>query len=91
MARKSRALARLIQKTSGKVIQKTKPLKAKKAPFFIEKEGEGLGKKAQEYDDLVRSLLEKQVKSDDKVLIFSYQDGFVFSDLDSFGKYSIKL
>ncbi|AAD18482.1 LtuB [Chlamydia pneumoniae TW-183] len=91
-SRTDRALAQEIQKKSTEVLKKPARIKAKnRRKFLIAKEQKTLKHRAQEYDQLVRSLLDSQKKDTDKVLIFNYENGFVFTDKDHFSKYSIRL
>ncbi|AFS24764.1 late transcription unit B protein [Chlamydia psittaci M56] len=66
-------------------------MKEKKSKFLISKDQEQLRHRAEEYDTLVRSLLDRQSHDANHVLIFNYQDGFVFTDMNNFGRYSISL
>ncbi|WP_100934713.1 late transcription unit protein LtuB [Candidatus Chlamydia corallus] len=91
-SRTDRALARAIQKKSTEVLKKPKQIKNKnRRAFVIAKEQKTLKHRAQEYDQLVRSLLDSQKKDIDKVLIFNYENGFIFTDKDNFSKYSVRL
>ncbi|AHK63127.1 hypothetical protein BOKEGFJH_00248 [Chlamydia avium] len=89
--RNKRDLSRVIQKKTEQFFNKPKNLKRKKSKFLISKDQKNLHQRAQEYDELVRSLLDKQIPDLNRILIFNYQDGFVFTDMQDFGKYSVKL
>lgn len=89
--RNRRDLSRVIQKKTEKLLNRPKKLKEKKSKFLISKDQEQLRHRAEEYDTLVRSLLDRQSHDANHVLIFNYQDGFVFTDMNNFGRYSISL
>ncbi|SPN73476.1 hypothetical protein C10C_0303 [Chlamydia serpentis] len=90
--RSDKVLARVIQKKSTEVLKKSKRIKNRnRREFLIVNEEKNLKDRAQEYDYLVRSLLDFQKKDPNKVLIFNYENGFVFADKDHFSKYSVRL
>lgn len=89
--RNKRDLSRLIQKKTEQLFNKPKSLKRKNSKFLISKDQKNLHQRAKEYDELVRSLLDKQISDTNRILIFNYQDGFVFTDIQDFGKYTIRL
>lgn len=89
--RSKRDLSRVIQKKTEQLLNKPKKLQGKKSRLFISKDQKQLRHRAEEYDNLVRSLLARKDQDTNRVLIFNYQDGFVFTDMNNFGKYSIKL
>ncbi|AAP05196.1 late transcription unit protein LtuB [Chlamydia caviae] len=89
--RSKRDLSRVIQKKTEQLLNKPKKLQGKKSKLFISKDQKQLRHRAEEYDNLVRSLLARKDQDTNRVLIFNYQDGFVFTDMNNFGKYSIKL
>ncbi|ANH79076.1 hypothetical protein Cs308_0906 [Candidatus Chlamydia sanziniae] len=39
----------------------------------------------------MHSLLSDRIEDPDKVLIFNYENGFVYTDKNNFGNYSIRL
>ncbi|WP_236574872.1 late transcription unit protein LtuB, partial [Chlamydia sp. 17-3921] len=87
-----RALAQVIQGKSIEVLKKkNNKQKTQKKKFFVAKEQKTLKLRAQEYDTLIHSLLEDQIQDTEKILIFSYQDGFVSTDKSNFSQYSICL
>ncbi|WP_348663997.1 late transcription unit protein LtuB [Chlamydia vaughanii] len=89
--RSKKDLSRVIQKKTEQILNEPKKSKRKKSKFLISKDQKHLHHRAEEYDSLVRSLLDRQTQDPSRILIFSYQDGFVFTDINNFGKYSIKL
>ncbi|QVE48992.1 late transcription unit protein LtuB [Chlamydia crocodili] len=84
-------LSRVIQKKTEQLLNKPKKIKGKKSKFLISKDQKQLRHRAEKYDNLVRSLLDRKTHDANHVLIFNYQDGFVLTDVNNFGKYSIKL
>ncbi|AAF39214.1 late transcription unit B protein [Chlamydia muridarum str. Nigg] len=94
--RGSRSLAQVIRCKTGKYFPasvESGTKKEKKHHYSTaSKEKEVLRKRAAEFDVLVRSLLNKQMpKNPDQILVFTYQKGFVETDLHNFGRYSVKL
>ncbi|WP_066483032.1 late transcription unit protein LtuB [Candidatus Chlamydia sanziniae] len=86
----NRALARLIQNKSVEIFKASRNTKNKRK-FLIVKNQKALKHRAQQYDNLVHSLLSDRIEDPDKVLIFNYENGFVYTDKNNFGNYSIRL
>ncbi|WP_035391986.1 late transcription unit protein LtuB [Chlamydia ibidis] len=87
--RDDRALAKVIERKSKELLRKSR--KIKKSKFRLSKEETQLRSRAEQYDRIVHSILDKNTSNPDKILIFSYKDGFIFTDICDFGKYSVKL
>lgn len=68
-------------------------IKTKRSKITSITQKQSLSKKAKRYDQIVRTLLstEDRDKDSNQVLIFNHQEGFINTDLNNFGKYSIRL
>lgn len=90
--RNSRDLSRVIHKESSQFLNSSKkPKRAKSQHRISVRQTDLLHDRAEEYDNLVRSLLVEQRQDKNRILLFNYQDGFVWSDVNEFGKYSVRL
>ncbi len=50
-----------------------------------------LEEKARKFDELVSGMLKAKAAEQERLLIFHHDKGFVYSDLENLGKYSIRL
>ncbi|WP_080140745.1 late transcription unit protein LtuB [Chlamydia suis] len=94
--RGSRKLAQVIGRKTRKYfpgsIENRTPKEPKHYYSTDLEEKETLRKRAEEFDALVHSLLDKQNSPNpDHILVFTYQNGFVETDVHNFGRYSVKL
>ncbi|WP_213318415.1 late transcription unit protein LtuB [Chlamydiifrater volucris] len=50
-----------------------------------------LEEKARKFDEIVNGMLKARTNKQEKLLIFNHEKGFIYSDIDTLGKYSVKL
>ncbi|MBQ8498398.1 late transcription unit protein LtuB [Chlamydia sp.] len=91
--RNCRKLAQVIDRETGQYFPFSTESETKKGRkhHYSTASKYALRERAEEFDKLVHSLLDKQTsKNSDQILIFTYQNGFVETDLHNFGRYSVK-